>query len=77
MNALHKLNQLSATLSIMLEDLDNLMDNIDNNDLYNILDSDIRSSIESTITQLDLTIDDVSDGVYETEPLEGEIEEWD
>jgi len=77
MNALRKLNKLSASLSAMLEDLDMLMDNIDNDELYNELDNNVRSSMESTLTQLDLTIDDVSDGLYENEPLEEEGEEWD
>jgi len=77
MNALRKLNKLSASLSAMLEDLDMLMDNIDNDELYNELDNNVRSSIESTLTQLDMTIDDVSDGLYENEPLEEEGEEWD
>jgi ABC-type transporter Mla subunit MlaD len=77
MNALRKLNKLSASLSAMLEDLDMLLDNIDNDELYNELDNNVRSSMESTLTQLDLTIDDVSDGLYENEPLEEEGEEWD
>jgi ABC-type transporter Mla subunit MlaD len=77
MNALRKLNKLSASLSAMLEDLDILLDNIDNDELYNELDNNVRSSMESTLTQLDLTIDDVSDGLYENEPLEEEGEEWD
>ena len=77
MNALRKLNKLSASLSAMLEDLDMLMDNIDNDELYSELDNNVRSSMESTLTQLDLTIDDVSDGLYENEPLEEEGEEWD
>ena len=77
MNALRKLNKLSASLSAMLEDLDMLLDNIDNDELYNELDNNVRSSMESTLVQLDLTIDDVSDGLYENEPLEEEGEEWD
>jgi ABC-type transporter Mla subunit MlaD len=77
MNALRKLNKLSASLSAMLEDLDILLDNIDNDELYNELDNNVRSSMESTLVQLDLTIDDVSDGLYENEPLEEEGEEWD
>jgi len=77
MNTLRKLNALSAKLTAMLEDLDTLMDNIDSDELYNELDNGIRSNIESTLTQLDLTIDDVSDGLYENDPSDGEGEEWD
>jgi hypothetical protein len=77
MNTLRKLNALSAKLTTMLEDLDTLMDNIDNDELYNELDNNIRSNMESTLTQLDLTIDDVSDGLYENDPSDQEGEEWD
>jgi hypothetical protein len=61
----------------MLEDLDTLMDNIDNDELYSELDDNIRSNMESTLTQLDLTIDDISDGLYEKDPSDEEGEEWD
>jgi len=77
MNTLRKLNALSAKLTAMLEDLDTLMDNIDSDELYSELDNGIRSNIESTLTQLDLTIDDVSDGLYENDPSDQEGEEWD
>mgnify|MGYP007077656078 CR=1 FL=1 len=77
MNALRKLNKLSASLSAMLEDLDMLMDNIDSTELYNELDNNVRSNMESTLIQLDLTIDDVSDGLYEKDPSDQEGEEWD
>jgi ABC-type transporter Mla subunit MlaD len=77
MNALRKLNALSAKLTNMLEDLDTLMDNIDNDELYSELDNGVRSNMESTLTQLDLTIDDVSDGLYEKDPSDEEGEEWD
>lgn len=77
MNALRKLNKLSASLGAMLEDLDMLMDNIDNDELYNELDNNVRSNMESTLTQLDLAIDDISDGLYEKDPSDEEGEEWD
>lgn len=77
MNALRKLNKLSAQLTNMLEDLDTLMDNIDNDELYSELDNSVRFNMESTLTQLDLTIDDVSDGLYENDPSDEEGEEWD
>jgi ABC-type transporter Mla subunit MlaD len=77
MNALRKLNKLSAQLTNMLEDLDTLMDNIDNDELYSELDNSVRSNMESTLTQLDLTIDDVSDGLYENDPSDEAGEEWD
>jgi hypothetical protein len=77
MNTLRKLNALSAKLTNMLEDLDTLMDNIDSDELYSELDNGVRSNMESTLTQLDLTIDDVSDGLYEKDPSDEEGEEWD
>lgn len=77
MNTLKHLNKISAKLTEMLEDLDTLMDNIDNDELYSELDYNIRASMESALTQLDLTIDDVSDGLYENDPSDEEGEEWD
>jgi len=77
MDTLRKLNKLSANLSTMLEDLDILMANIDNDELYQELDDNIRSNMESTLTQLDLTIDEVSDGLYEKDPSDQEEEDWD
>lgn len=77
MNTLKHLNKISAKLTEMLEELDTLMDNIDNDELYSELDYNIRASMESALTQLDLTIDDVSDGLYENDPSDEEGEEWD
>lgn len=77
MNTLKHLNKISAKLNELLEDLDILMDNIDNDELCDELDTNIRSNMEFTLTQLDLTIDDISDGVYEKDPSDEEGEEWD
>lgn len=77
MNTLKHLNKISAKLNELLEELDILMDNIDNDELCDELDTNIRSNMEFTLTQLDLTIDDVSDGVYEKDPSDEEGEEWD
>jgi BMFP domain-containing protein YqiC len=77
MNTLKHLNKISAKLTEMLEELNTLMDNIDNDELYSELDYNIRASMESALTQLDLTIDDVSDGLYENDPSDEEGEEWD
>jgi len=77
MNTLRQLNKISAKLTEMLEDLDTLMDSIDNDELYDELDNNIRATMESALTQLDLTIDDVSDGLYEKDPSDEEGEEWD
>ena len=77
MNTLKHLNKFSAKLHELIEELDILMDNIDNDELCDELDTNIRSNMEFTLTQLDLTIDDVSDGVYEKDPSDEEGEEWD
>lgn len=77
MNTLKHLNKISAKLNELIEELDILMDNIDNDELCDELDTNIRSNMEFTLTQLDLTIDDVSDGVYEKDPSDEEGEEWD
>ena len=77
MNTLKYLNKISAKLHELIEDLDIMMDNIDNDELCDELDTNIRSNMEFTLTQLDLTIDDVSDGVYEKDPSDQEGEEWD
>jgi len=77
MNTLKHLNKFSAKLHELIEELDIMMDNIDNDELCDELDTNIRSNMEFTLTQLDLTIDDVSDGVYEKDPSDQEGEEWD
>ncbi len=77
MSTLRKLNKLSATLSAMLEDLDYIMDDIDNNELYAELDNNIRANMETALTALDMSIDDVSDGLYEKDSSDEEGEEWD
>jgi len=77
MNTLKHLNKISAKLNELIEELDILMDNIDNDELCDELDTNIRSNMEFTLTQLDLTIDDISDGVYEKDPSDEEGEEWD
>jgi hypothetical protein len=61
----------------MLEDLDYIMDDIDNNELYAELDNNIRANMETALTALDMSIDDVSDGLYEKDSSDEEGEEWD
>lgn len=77
MNTLRKLNALSAQLTAMLEDLDYIMDNVDSDELYDELDNNIRANMETALTALDMSIDDVSDGLYEKDPSDEEGEEWD
>jgi RNA polymerase-binding transcription factor DksA len=77
MNTLKTLNKFSAKITSMIEELDTLMDNTHNEELYEALDATIRSNMESTLTQLDLTIDDISDGMYDGAEPDSEEEDWD
>jgi hypothetical protein len=54
------------------------MDYIDNTELYNEIDNNIKFQLENAQTHLEITIDDLNDGMYENAPEdEEEIEEWD
>jgi hypothetical protein len=54
------------------------MDYIDNNELYNEIDNNVKSQLENAVTHLDIAVDDLNDGMYEDTPVdEEEIEEWD
>jgi hypothetical protein len=78
MNITKQLSGLSARLNELIEDLDRIMDYIDNNELYNEIDNNVKSQLENAQTHLDIAIDDINDGMYENPPVdEEEIEEWD
>ena len=78
MNITKQLSGLSARLNELTEDLDRIMDYIDNNELYNEIDNNVKSQLENAQTHLDIAIDDLNDGMYENPPIdEEEIEEWD
>jgi hypothetical protein len=78
MNITKQLNGLSARLNELTEDLDRIMDYIDNSELYNEIDNNVKSQLETAATHLELAIDDLNDGMYEDTPAdEEEIEEWD
>jgi hypothetical protein len=78
MNITKQLSGLSARLNELTEDLDRIMDYIDNNELYNEIDNNIKSQLENAQTHLEIAIDDINDGMYENPPAdEEEIEEWD
>jgi hypothetical protein len=54
------------------------MDYIDNNELYNEIDNNIKSQLENAQTHLDIAVDDLNDGMYEDAPVDEEdLEEWD
>jgi hypothetical protein len=78
MNIIKQLNGLSARLNELIEDLDRIMDYIDNNELYNEIDNNVKSQLENAVTHLDIAVDDLNDGMYEDTPVDEEdLEEWD
>jgi hypothetical protein len=78
MNITKQLSGLSARLNELTEDLDRIMDYIDNDELYNEIDNNVKSQLENTQTHLDIAIDDINDGMYENPPADEEdLEEWD
>lgn len=78
MNIIKQLGGISTRMNELLEDIDRIMDYIDNNELYNEIDNNVKSQLENALTHLDIAIDDINDGMYEDAPVdEEEIEEWD
>jgi hypothetical protein len=78
MNTIKQLNGISSRLTELTEDLERIMDYIDNTELYNEIDNNIKYQLENALTHLDIAIDDINDGMYENPPIdEEEIEEWD
>ena len=78
MNTSKQLSKLSAQLTDLIEDMERIMDYIDNTELYNEIDNNIKFQLENALTHLDIAIDDINDGMYEDTPMdEEEIEEWD
>ena len=78
MNITKQLSGLSARLNELIEDLDRIMDYIDNNELYNEIDNNVKSQLENAQTHLDIAVDDLNDGMYEDTPVDEEdLEEWD
>ena len=78
MNTTKQLSKLSTQLTDLIEDMERVMDYIDNSELYNEIDNNIKSQLENAQTHLDIAIDDISDGLYENPPVEEEdFEEWD
>ena len=78
MNITKQLSGLSARLNELTEDLDRILDYIDNNELYNEIDNNVKSQLENAVTHLDIAVDDLNDGMYEDTPVDEEdLEEWD
>ena len=78
MNITKQLGGISTRMNELLEDIDRIMDYIDNNELYNEIDNNVKSQLENAQTHLDIAIDDINDGMYENPPADEEdLEEWD
>lgn len=78
MNITKQLGGISARLNELLEDIERITDYIDNTELYNEIDNNVKSQLENALTHLEIAIDDINDGMYENAPQdEEEIEEWD
>jgi BMFP domain-containing protein YqiC len=77
MNTLKQLTKLSAQLQDLLDDLERTLDYIDNTELYNEIDNNVKSRLENALTHLDIVCDDISEGMYEDDPASEEFEEWD
>ena len=77
MNITKQLGGISARLNELLEDLDRIMDYVDNDELYNEIDNNVKSQTENALTHLDIAIDDINDGMYEDAPVDEEDLDWD
>lgn len=78
MNTAKQLSGISTRLNELLEDMERVMDYIDNTELYNEINNNVKSQLENALTHLDIAIDDIEDGMYENAPEdEGDFEEWD
>ena len=77
MNITKQLGGISTRMNELLEDIDRIMDYIDNNELYNEIDNNVKSQTENALTHLDIAIDDINDGMYENPPVDEEDLDWD
>lgn len=78
MNTSKQLSKLSSQLTDLIEDIDRIMDYIDNSELYNEIDNNVKSQLENALTHLEIAVDDLNDGMYENVPVDEEdFEEWD
>ena len=74
---LAQLSKLSARLNDLIEDLNGVMGDIDNGQLFSILEAEVHDALESTAVALDDIIDDMDNELYEDEPQdEGDLD-WD
>jgi hypothetical protein len=72
-----QLLSISHQLTNLMEDMDQTFEYIDNAELYNEINNNIKSRLENALTHLEIAIDDINDGMYENPPMDEEDSEWD
>jgi hypothetical protein len=72
-----QLSNISLRLLELTEEIEVIMNNTSNTELYLELDENVKIPLETIQTQIDITIDEISDGMYEEIPFDEEGEEWD
>ena len=77
MNITKQLGGISTRMNELIEDIDRIMDYIENNELYNEIDNNVKFQLENALTHLDIAIDDINDGMYEDTPMDEEDLDWD
>ena len=77
MDITRQLLSISHQLTNLMEDMDQILEYIDNAELYNEINNNIKSRLENALTHLEIAIDDINDGMYENPPMDEEDSEWD
>jgi len=77
MNVITKLTTFNERLSVMLEELDTIMDETTNTELRDALEFSVSSLLNNTIEMLDTVLDDSESGIYDESSEDEEEEEWD
>lgn len=77
MDITRQLLSISQQLTNLMEDMDQTLEYIDNAELYNEINNNIKSRLENALTHLEIAIDDINDGMYENPPMDEEDSEWD
>jgi hypothetical protein len=75
MNVLKRLAKLSTTLTDILDEIDEILEGTDNTDLYNEINDLIRADVDNAVTNLDVVVTDIEDGMYAEDDIEDEDSE--
>lgn len=77
MDITRQLLGISQQLTNLMEDMDQTLEYIDNTELYNEINNNVKFRLENALTHLEIAIDDINDGMYENPPMDEEYSEWD